>query len=259
MPYGKISKKFYEKKRTVLEYALTSLQNPEVIIFIKYREYILNKHILDIGCGAGRTTLTLKNLSPHYIGIDFSCDMIEYCKKRFADTYFIHGDVRDLRIFKDGMFDFVLFSYNGLDSVGHEERLEGLREVHRVLKKDGLFVFSSHNRNYQHRNAFPQMVFTIDPCAQIRNVIKYLRSIYNYKRIKHREQFHNEFSIINDKAHYYSLLTYYIDRKHQASQINKLGFEVLEFYDIYGSLLNQHDDDSHSAWIYYVTRKSCKD
>lgn len=255
MHYGAINKRCYEKKRTVLEYALTALQIAEVLILVKYREYIANKHILDIGCGAGRTTLPLTRLSKHYIGIDFSFDMIELCKKKFADVTFIHHDVRNMEIFEDETFDFILFSYNGLDSISHNDRLKSLKEIYRILKKDGVFVFSSHNRNYHLAHSFPKAVFTLDPCAQAKFFVKYFRSIVNYLKNRRLEQFNEEYAIINDKAHSYALLTYYIDKNNQILQNKSMGFETIEMYDTSGNILNPGDKDNHSAWIYYVTKK----
>ncbi|MBM4054441.1 MAG: class I SAM-dependent methyltransferase [Planctomycetes bacterium] len=255
MPYGAINKKCYEKKRTVLEYSLTALQIAEVMILIKYREYIVNKHILDIGCGAGRTTLPLTRLSKHYIGIDFSFDMVELCRRKFTNATFIHHDVRSMEIFEDELFDFVLFSYNGLDSISHDDRLKSFKEIHRVLKEDGLFVFSSHNRNYHRANSFPKIVFTPDPYAQINLLLKYFRSIVNFLKNRKLEQFNEEYAIINDKAHSYALLSYYIDKNSQILQNKSMGFETIEMYDVSGNILNPGDKDSHSAWIYYVTRK----
>uniref|UniRef100_UPI00146F81A2 class I SAM-dependent methyltransferase n=1 Tax=Kuenenia stuttgartiensis TaxID=174633 RepID=UPI00146F81A2 len=86
-------------------------------------------------------------------------------KEKFANTTFLHHDVRNMKIFEDDTFDFVLFSYNGLDSMGNNNRLKTLKEIHRILKKDGVFVFSSHNRNYRLENSFPRMSFA--PCPYV--------------------------------------------------------------------------------------------
>ncbi|MDR4509839.1 MAG: class I SAM-dependent methyltransferase [Candidatus Brocadiaceae bacterium] len=249
------NKRLYEKKITVSEYAQTKLHTTEMLIFIKYREWILRKTILDIGCGAGRTTLPLKNIGECYTGIDYSLDMIDVCKKRFPNARFLHADVRNMGIFKDKTFDFVLFSYNGLDSISHEDRVKGLREIRRVLKHDGLFVFSSHNRNCRFANSRPTLPLALSPWVQVPSLLNYIRSSYNYARNKKQEHFEEEYAIINDKAHNFSLLTYYIDQKHQVSQLKKMGLEVIEMYDPYGNLLKPGDDDSNSAWIYYVTRQ----
>ncbi len=245
----------YEKKHIVSRYTHATLQSPEVMILAKYRENILDKHVLDIGCGAGRTTAHLKDLCKDYTGLDYSSDMIEVCKRRFEAVNFIHGDVRDMNVFKDQMFDFVLFSYNGLDSICHEDRLRGLQEIHRVLRQDGLFVFSSHNKNHRDAVSRPRMAFTLVPSEQFRNLIDFVRSTYNHLRNRKQQRFNGEYSIINDRAHNYALLTYYIDKKNQISQLKETGFETIEMYDTHGNILSIGSDDKDSAWIYYVTRR----
>lgn len=250
-----INKKHYEKKRTVTDYSLSKLQNPEVIILVKYSSNITEKHILDIGCGAGRTTFNLKNMSKHYVGLDYSYDMIETCKKRFKDVNFIHGDVIDMSAFEDESFDFILFSYNGLDSIDHDDRLKGLREIHRVLKNDGIFAFSSHNINYKDAVSPPKLTFTLCPFVQARYLVKFIKSTHNHSTNKKKQHFGKEYSIINDKAHNFGLLTYYIDKKNQMSQLERTGFRTMEMYDTNGNNLNPDSDDKDSAWIYYVAEK----
>ena len=100
-----MNKKKYESKNVVSSYIKMTLQNPEVMILVKHREGIVNKHILDIGCGSGRTTAILKNLSSGYIGLDYSLEMVESCRKRFGGVRFIHGDVREMNEFKNEEFE----------------------------------------------------------------------------------------------------------------------------------------------------------
>ena len=95
-----MNKKKYESKSVVSSYVNMRLQNPEVMILVKHRESIVDKHVLDIGCGSGRTTAILKNLSSGYIGLDYSLEMVESCRKRFENVRFIHGDVREMNEIK---------------------------------------------------------------------------------------------------------------------------------------------------------------
>ncbi len=250
-----MNKKKYESKSVVSSYINMRLQNPEVMILVKYREAIACKHVLDIGCGSGRTTAILKNLSSSYIGLDYSLDMIESCRKRFEGVSFLHGDVREMKEFKDEEFDYVIFSFNGLDSINHEDRLKGLREIYRVLKQDCLFVFSSHNRNHRYAISRPEMEFSIMPCKQTGNFIKYFKSTRNRLKNKNHQVFEGQYAIINDVAHNYAMLTYYIDKVNQVKQLEDMGFETLEMYDTLGNTLDINSDDADSAWIYYVARK----
>ncbi|KHE91551.1 MAG: class I SAM-dependent methyltransferase [Candidatus Scalindua rubra] len=250
-----MNKKRYESKSVVSAYINMRLQNPEVMIIVKHRESISGKHVLDIGCGSGRTTAILKNLSSGYVGLDYSLEMVESCRKRFEGVSFLHGDVRDMSEFKDGEFDYVMFSFNGLDSINHEERLNGLMEIRRVLKQEGLFVFSSHNRNHRYAISNPKMKFSTTPCKQVGNIIKYFVSIRNRLRNKNHQVFKDQYAIINDVAHDYAMLTYYIDKVNQVKQLDDMGFETIEMYDTLGNMLDMDSVDKDSAWIYYVAKK----
>ncbi len=250
-----MNRKKYESKNVVSSYIKMTLQNPEVMILVKHRASIVNKHILDIGCGSGRTTAILKNLSSGYIGIDYSMTMIESCRERFKDVSFARGDVREMNEFKDSEFDFIMFSFNGLDSINHDDRLQGLHEIRRVLKQDGLFVFSSHNRNHRYAISHPKMEFTTTPCEQAGNFIKFFKSTRNRLRNKNLQVFSEQYAIINDVAHNYAMLTYYIDKVNQVKQLEDMGFETIEIYDTHGNMLNLDSDDKDSAWIYYVAKK----
>jgi ubiquinone/menaquinone biosynthesis C-methylase UbiE len=231
------------------------LQNPEVMILVKHSESIVGKHVLDIGCGSGRTTAILKNLSKDYVGLDYSLEMVESCRKRFGGVRFIHGDVREMNEFEDEEFDYVMFSFNGLDSINHECRLKGLREMRRVLRQEGLFVFSSHNRNHQYAISRPKMEISITPCKQAVNFTKFIKSIRNRLKNRNHQVFNEQYAIINDVAHNYAMLTYYIDKVNQVKQLEDMGFETIEMYDTLGNILDLDSDDKDSAWIYYVTEK----
>jgi ubiquinone/menaquinone biosynthesis C-methylase UbiE len=73
--------------------------------------------------------------------------MIAICRERFPVMDFRLCDARNLSMFSDNSFDVVFFSFNGIDYVGHAGRLAILAEVHRVLRPDGVFWFSTHNRD----------------------------------------------------------------------------------------------------------------
>ncbi|MGM0591251.1 MAG: class I SAM-dependent methyltransferase [Halobacteriota archaeon] len=104
--------------------------------------------VLDVGCGTGRTTAPLSKMGFEVTGIDVSEQMIAAARSTFDGIDFRVGDATDLD-FEDETFDYVLFSYNGLDYVHPEERrLRALCESRRVLRTDGLLAFSTHNHWY---------------------------------------------------------------------------------------------------------------
>ncbi|MCP4976966.1 MAG: hypothetical protein GY931_12465, partial [Maribacter sp.] len=72
---------------------------------------------------------------------------------------------------------------------------------------------------------------------------------------RNSQQFKDEYAIINDVAHNYAMLTYYIDKTNQVSQLKAIGFDTIEMYDTLGNKLDSNSDDKDSAWIYYVAKK----
>jgi ubiquinone/menaquinone biosynthesis C-methylase UbiE len=102
--------------------------------------------ILDLGVGGGRTTSYLSRVGSRYVGVDYSEAMVEACTKRFPDLDFVLGDASDLSAFEDASFDAIVFSFNGMDCVvPDEKRLRCLRECRRLLRPEGMLIFSSHN------------------------------------------------------------------------------------------------------------------
>jgi SAM-dependent methyltransferase len=101
--------------------------------------------ILDLGCGAGRTTHGLRRAGWKTCGLDLSEPLLRSAQRRFPDLPLLQADATALT-FASQSFDAVLFSFNGLDYVYPEAaREQCVTEVYRVLRPGGVFVFSSHN------------------------------------------------------------------------------------------------------------------
>jgi ubiquinone/menaquinone biosynthesis C-methylase UbiE len=147
----------YLSEHIVSEYAEAvdniGLWDSEKIIFSKHLKKTDN--IIDIGCGAGRTTIALKNLGYENIhGVDLSKVMIEQAKK-LSEKYnleidFKEGDATSLD-FEDNVFDSAIFSFNGIMTIPtYDNRLTAMKEAFRVLKKGGIFIFTTHERYGKH-------------------------------------------------------------------------------------------------------------
>jgi len=112
---------------------------------------IIEKHfgttgaVLDIGCGTGRTTAPLLKRGMKVTGIDLSKEMIDFAGKKHPEIDYRVMNACDLK-FENESFDYAFFSFNGIDYIyPKSKRLLCLREINRVLKKNGIFIFSSHN------------------------------------------------------------------------------------------------------------------
>jgi len=117
---------------------------PEEILFPKYIQK--GDIVLDLGCGAGRTTLPIHELKARVIGTDLSEVMIDTARAKHPGIEFRVMDASRID-YPDEYFDVVVFSYNGLCYLYPEEkRNASIKEIRRVLKKNGKAIISSFNR-----------------------------------------------------------------------------------------------------------------
>jgi len=228
----------------------TSLLRAEEFIFSYLYEAIKDKAILDIGVGAGRIVPYLSGLSKDYTGIDYSENMLKYCRAKYTDAKLLLCDARNMDVFEDRAFDVVFFGWNAIDDADHGDRTRMLREIYRVLRKDGLFVFSA----FKFRGFVPARN-TVESIKQNAIRIKrYFMGILNHLHNKRREVHEKEYSIINDPSHSFSLLTHYTRKENQVRQLEDMGFSKVEMIDERGSLIGI-DQDCRDGWIYYICRK----
>jgi SAM-dependent methyltransferase len=221
-------------------------------IFSTYKELLVNARLLDIGIGGGRTTKNLIGLCKHYTGIDYSERFVNSVKKRFPYQEILHADARDLSRFQSCSFDFVNFSFNGMDYVDAEDRIKILAQICNVLKPGGVFFFSTHNRRHKSFNQPPWRDKKAGSFINIKTLLKLLP--FYWRKISNRrfETLKNEFAIINDPAHNYSLMTFYTTPEYIEEQLLKAGFGNIEMFDKIGNKPGyEHLDD----WIFITCTK----
>ncbi len=112
--------------------------------FLKKEEkfQVEDKNILDLGCGTGRNANYLADMGNNVIGIEISKTALNLARERAGglniNVDYRQGDIGKEYEIKDNSIDLVLdvTSSNSLDDKGREIYL---REVYRILKKDGYF------------------------------------------------------------------------------------------------------------------------
>lgn len=82
-PQSDGNRDIYSRTAAVSVYKHGTLQNAESVIFVRFHENLLDKRVLDIGFGGGRTSAILLQCTPHYVGVDYSPQMVETCRSRF--------------------------------------------------------------------------------------------------------------------------------------------------------------------------------
>jgi len=100
------------------------------------------KSVLDVATGTGSLALELSHTAKKVVGIDLSSKMLEVAKRKKGgdNLSFLQMDASQM-IFDDEEFDVVTISL-GLHDMPIDIRSAVLKEVQRVLKKDGkLYIF----------------------------------------------------------------------------------------------------------------------
>lgn len=255
-----VNRRIYSSSRLVLTYARRNLSAAETAVFTRFAEELRSARVLELGCGAGRITRHLIDLADSVVGIDVSPAMIEYCKRRVGRAAFLVSDLRDLSAHDDASFQVVVAGANVLDAVSHEDRINALRDIRRTLVPGGLLYFSSHNRNSSAALAEacrgPQLRFAKNPYRQARAAMSYVQGRRNHPRFAELQRFEAEYALLNDEAHGWQLLHYYIDRATQTKQLAGVGFDLLETIGQSGAVLGPDDDDSGFTELHYIARSS---
>lgn len=249
----------YAASRIVQHYAqLGALQPAEATILDLLHDRLPGMKMLDIGVGGGRTTKHFASVVADYIGIDYSAAMIAACKNRFAASasiaLFEVCDARDLSRFQDDSFDFILFSFNGIDYISHADRLKVFQEVRRVGKSGGYFCFSSHNlQGLEHAFAFRKQL-SINPLQTYVNLVMLgLLRLFN-RSISLKQLNAAAYIVVKDESHNFRLQTYYVRPQEQLSQLAAT-FSDVNVYS-WSSGLNVTNERKLNAnvdlWLYYL-------
>ena len=249
----------YAAARVVQHYAqLGALQPAEKTVLDRLCDRLPGMKMLDIGVGGGRTTKHFAAIVGDYIGIDYSAEMIAACRKRFAASsqtaLFEVCDARDLSRFQDNSFDFVLFSFNGIDYVSHADRLKVFQEVSRVGKAGGYFCFSSHNlQGLEQAFAFREQL-TLNPFKTYVNLVM-LALLRLCNRSMTLQGLHSSaYVVVRDESHNFRLQTYYVRPTEQLSQLDANFSDVNVYAWKSGLPLAGERELATNAdlWLYYL-------
>lgn len=157
---------FFNDPRTVDHYmkavANVGLWKSERIVFEKWFPD-RSARILDLGCGAGRIAFGLAGLGyDNVLGADLAEEMViraeQVARAMDRSIPFQREDATDLNFVNDS-FDGIVFGFNGLMQIpSRKARVAALREIYRCLDNEGLFVFTTLDRE----DTFYERVFTRD-------------------------------------------------------------------------------------------------
>lgn len=255
----RINAEVFHAPSITTEYSVRGLDIPESLALLKYHNDVVGKDVLDIGIGTGRTTRILQPLARRYVGVDYSEPMVQHVRKVLPQVDAQQADMRKLGAWVESSFDLVFASNNVFDAVVHDDRLQTLREVHRVLRPGGLLMFSAHNRGAPSvmNQLQPSLHRSRNPFTQLRYLRHFRQQQRNARRLAPLHVTTPEYAILSDAgAHNCSLLLYFIDRHHQQRQLEGCGFRSLSVIDRDGYILAPHELGELSSGLFYVARRS---
>lgn len=215
--------------------------SPNARITNRSIEKILKKYkvktVLDLTCGTGSQVFWLLKRGYQVIGSDISKGMLKIAKKKAkrnkVNIKFLHGDMRNISV---GKFDAAITIFNSIGHLTKSGFEKTMRNIHKNLNADGIYIFDIINLNYVTHND---------------NIVKMsLERIKKLGKTKFREI---QYSIIDDNGILISYTTFYEQRNlnkpkvsknvitlqlYTANELHKMlnrnGFKVLAQYGIDG-------------------------
>lgn len=245
-------------------YTDLALMGAEQALLDRLGEQIGGFEMLDIGIGTGRTGYTFAPLVERYVGVDYSPRMVERSRRLLGEmpnVELLVGDARDLGDVS-GSFDLAMFSYNGIDAVGHEDRLKILAEVREKLKPGGLFFFSAHSLDALPLSARRRRGGRSSNGSVSKQLYYFAGDLYYGVQVRRSNHLldleaarRQGWTIVRDPAHHFKLDVYYIDPSAQLEQIAAAGFEPLAVIAESGEEVDPAQP-RRDAWLNYLCRRS---
>jgi SAM-dependent methyltransferase len=251
--------------RFASDYDNRVLEPAEVLLLARFREAFSGR-VLDVGCGAGRLLGYIVALGAEAHGIDISPTMVGLCRSRFPDADVRVGDLESLSNTVEGPLDVVLMSDNVLDVFDDARRRAVLADARGFLVPGGLLVFSSHNLSHWEgvsagRNgrvagsagvsARAVQLANRSPAWMLNAAARLPRRRANRRRLGPLQYRAEDHAVVNDSAHDYSLLHYYIARDAQERQVTELGYSLVDVLEFDGRPVPAGQDGEGPA-LYYV-------
>lgn len=139
--YDILVREYYENRKNATGLSHFYNENLEMPTMLKMLGNVKGRKVLDLGCGPGIYAKILSDRGAKVKGIDNSDELVKIAKEEAPKAEIVVGDAEKLP-YKNGEFDIVMSAL----VLGHFKSWDKIsKEVKRVLKKRGLFIFSGYN------------------------------------------------------------------------------------------------------------------
>lgn len=156
-----------------------SWHGPEIIFGLMYNYIAPGESMLDIGIGTGLDAAIFQKAGLKVFGIDGSREMLKICKEKQ-----VAAELKQLDLLQDGIpYADAFFNHAIANAVFHitGDIEKTLGEVKRLLKRDGIFGFTTHEQD-------PEMASDYKETDTIGKYMK-IREPYGFPVYKHTDQY----------------------------------------------------------------------
>jgi SAM-dependent methyltransferase len=224
--------------------------------------------MLDVGVGVGRTAPFGQLLTDDYVAVDFSPDMVRACTDAHPGVDVRVGDARDLSDFADASFGFVMFSFNGLDAVGHDDRPRALREMIRVLRPGGILLYSTLNKDGRSFGEVPWQLHRRDENLRFsprraasfalhvpEKATRTKRALRNYREHRAQIETHDDWAIGPLAAHEFCLAVHFITLGGLRRELNELDVDLVRIFASSGQIIEPSNEHSGADYFHVIVQR----
>jgi ubiquinone/menaquinone biosynthesis C-methylase UbiE len=133
---------------------------------------VKRKNILELGCGGGQCSISFAKQGAKCTGLDLSEEQIKHAKKlakkEKVSVKFLKKDIQTLEGIKSESYD-IVFSAFALQYVS--DLTKCFKEISRVLKKKGIFVFSLDHPFYLSLSTETLKILNYNQSGKIEEII----------------------------------------------------------------------------------------
>lgn len=193
--YDKFAKEYHNKRLTVMD----SLWNRYIEIPAMTglaKSVVKDKNVLDLGCGSGISTKNIQSWGGNVKGCDISKNLISIAKKENPKIPFIVCNAEKTP-FKNLEFDVII---SGLMIHYLKDLKPVFKEVARITRKDGTFIFSMNHpfgESYEKKIVDGVTVFVLKPYFN-NDKFEWSMSIEGMKMINYHHTFENIINTLID-------------------------------------------------------------